>query len=139
MKNLLTNTWHEVLRLDHGERVAEGLLKFLKDKGIETAWFWGIGAAKDVELAFYDRKEKKYLNKVFKEELEITALSGNVAMLDGKPVFHMHGSFGRKNFETISGHVNDFVVHNTTEIFIHKIEGSLKRKKDPESGLNLLD
>jgi predicted DNA-binding protein with PD1-like motif len=100
----------------------------------------GIGASAWAELGFFDGDKKDYLWKKFDTRLEILALQGSVALLDGKPSFHIHGTFSDNQMRSFGGHVKDLEVAQTCEIFLHGwFKGEVERKFNPDIGLKLLD
>lgn len=126
-----------VLRLNSGEELINALEKFTLKKGIRGAWFWAIGAADDIEIAFYDLKRKKYATKRFIGRLEIVSMTGNVALKSGVPVIHAHGVFSKANFSTVGGHIVSCRISATCEIYLEK-SSMFKRKLDKKTGLNPL-
>lgn len=138
MEIVLSNAWHVILRFDEGEEVMAAVADFAAQEGISAAWLSAIGSCKEVELGYYGLAEKKYYNKVVTQELEVLDASGTIAQLEGKPALHLHGVLGDKNYQTIGGHIHRLVANATIEVFIHKIEGEIKRTKDEATGLNLL-
>ena len=138
MKHILTNASHEVLRFDLGDDVLTGLLEFSAREGIDAGWISALGAAKEVELGYYEVKSKEYRKKIYNEFLEIATITGNIGRMNNKPVIHMHGSFGTRDYATVSGHVHRLIAGATVEVFIHKIAWALNRAPDLTSGLNLL-
>ncbi|MEX1063760.1 MAG: DUF296 domain-containing protein [Candidatus Paceibacterota bacterium] len=139
MKHILSNTWHEVLRFDMGDDVTAGILEFAEKNKIEAAWLSAIGSTKEIELAFYDHEKKEYLSETFSEPLELLEASGTLAVMDGKPILHLHGVVGGQDYLTRGGHIQKIIANLTVEVFIHKLNERLERKYDPETGLNLLD
>lgn len=128
-----------LVRLNKGERLAETLDKFMSEVAMEGGWVNGIGAADEITISLYQPESKDYKWKTFSQQMEITALVGNLSRgADGKMMFHLHGTFGDKNFQTVSGHVKDFLVTATLELFITKTS-PLSRKFDEETALQLLD
>ena len=116
----------------------QGIKKFCKEHHIEAAFFHAIGAANEVELAWYDLGAKQYVTALFQESLEIVSLNGNVSLLDNDFVVHNHGVFSTKAMETKGGHVNKAVISGACEIVLTRVEGSMGRTHDDETGLNLL-
>lgn len=132
--------YNYLVRLEKGEKLAECLDKFMSETKIEGGWLNGVGAADEITIGLYQPKTKDYKWKTFNEQMEITALVGNLAYgADGKMMFHLHGTFGDKNFQTVSGHVKDFLVTATLELFVHRAYQPTRRKFDDETGLQLLD
>lgn len=138
MQHILSNPYHEVLRFDLGDDVIQGILDFAEEQEIEAAWLSAIGSAKEIELGFYNLKKQEYLKRTFNETMELLEASGTIAVMDGKPVLHIHGVFGGKDYGTVGGHIHKMIANATVEVFIHKIDGRLERKRDPKTGLNLL-
>lgn len=46
----------------------------------------------------------------FDEQLEIVNLTGDLVWVDGEPFWHIHGTFSRRDFRIISGHVTELDV-----------------------------
>ncbi len=128
-----------LVRVAKGERLGEALDEFMSETKIEGGWVNGIGAADDITIGLYQPASKDYKWKTFNEQMEITVLVGNVSQgADGKMMFHLHGTFGDENYRTFSGHVKDFLVTATLELFITKTS-PIHRKFDDDVALQLLD
>lgn len=129
-----------LIRLEKGERLSECIDRFAAETKIEGAWLSGVGAASDVELGFYHLSSKEYKWRTFGGMMEIVSLAGNLAYNEeGKMVFHLHGVFADDEYQTVGGHVKDFVAGATVEIFVHRAYQPMHRKHDDETGLQLLD
>jgi predicted DNA-binding protein with PD1-like motif len=126
-----------VIRLESGEELLAALRAFAAREHIGGAWLWGIGAADDIEIAFYDLSKKRYIAKRFRGRLEIVNITGNIALKDGKPAIHAHGVFSRPNYSVIGGHIFSCRISATCEIYLQKLN-PLHRRNDPRIGLNLL-
>lgn len=113
------------------------LKKFASLEGIKGAWFWAIGAADDIEVAFYDLRKRKYVSRRFRQRLEILNITGNIGRKGREVVLHAHGTFSRPNYSVVGGHVISCRISATCEIYLKKLK-LLKRKRDPKTGLNLL-
>lgn len=130
-----------IMRLEKGERLMAGLTELVSKEPVASAWIQGLGGASSVELGFYDLPSQQYHWQTIDELLEITSLQGNIAFdEDGKPVFHIHGSFSRADMSAIGGHVKDLEVGGTCEIFVRHWNGDkIIRKPNEQIGLSLLD
>ena len=129
---------HEiVLRLDEDEEIVESIASICKKENIESALVSAVGAVKKAELAHFDAKEKRYNKKVFEGMFEIASLSGNIAMLDGELVAHLHIVIADTDFSTYGGHLMKGIANPTCEIVILPLETKIKRAKDEKTGLNL--
>ena len=128
-----------VVVLKLGEELFESLTNFVKQNELKSAWFDGLGAAKEVELGYYRLDDKQYSWKTFVGPLEITGLHGNIVLKDCQPVFHAHGSFADGSYKVIGGHIKRLMVAGTCEILVSKLNLALTRKFDDEVGLELLE
>ncbi len=126
-----------ILRFDRGEEVMNELQQFCAEHKVRAGTFWGLGAAEGIELAEYDLKKKEYRSKEYSEMLEIASLTGNVALIDGKPALHAHGVFSTLE-NVYAGHVMKLVVGVTCEITLTVLPGEMKREYNEEIGLKLL-
>ena len=82
-----------ILSWKRGEEVLLGFREFLARENIRAGHFMGLGAAESLEIAFYNLVTKQYEKKRTNYDVEILSLTGNVAMMEGKPLIHMHGVF----------------------------------------------
>lgn len=132
--------YNDIIRLDRGERLSDALEQFATQTKCQGAWLSGVGGASEIELGFYRLDSKSYQWKTFSNLHEVVNLSGNLAIGDdGQPAFHLHGVFSDENYQTVGGHVKDFVAGGTVELFVHRTYKPLGRKLDPEVGLKTLD
>ncbi len=128
-----------LVRLEKGEEVIESLIDLAEKEKIKGGFLYGIGAVKDVSLGYFDTAKKEYQKKSFEKNYEVTSLVGDIFHFEGKPGVHCHVSLSGPDFTAIGGHLFRAVITGTGEFFIHTTDETLKRKKDPSSGLNLLD
>lgn len=116
----------------------QGIKEFCKEHHIEAGFFHVIGAVGEVELAWYDLGAKQYVTALFQEDLEIVSLSGNITKRGDEIVVHNHGVFSNKAMETKGGHVNKVIISGACEITLVRLEGSIERAYDEDTGLNLM-
>ncbi len=126
-----------VIRLDEDEEIVKSIISICKKENIESALVSGVGAVKKAELAHFDTKEKKYNKKTLEGMFEIASLSGNVAMLDGEPLAHLHIVIADTDFSTYGGHLMEGIANPTCELVVLPLETKIKRAKDEKTGLNL--
>lgn len=138
MLPLLASPTAHVLRFDRGEEVMSGLKNFCEKEGIEAASFSALGAAGHLVLSWYELATKTYHDHTYDGEYEIIGITGNVGLLDNQIIIHAHGSFSDQSMRPVSGHIKECVVSLTCEVTIQVLPGSLRRKKDEATGLNLL-
>jgi uncharacterized protein len=136
---LKSNPKGHIIRFEQGEEVISGLKQFAKEKRISAAHFVGIGMFREVELAFFNPEWRKYENTTISEDLEVVSFSGNISLYKDDVHIHAHGSFGRKDFSVIGGHIASAVIGMTLEIIVTDLETRLDRFDDPDLGLKLLE
>ena len=138
MKTITHSGSRFILRLDPGEELILSLTNFAKQTGIRSAAFTVIGSAKEVILSWYDTREKRYEDTTISDGLEVLAVSGNLGTLEGAIAIHAHGCVGDRNLNVKGGHIKKLIVAATCEVDLVLIEGTLERKPDEATGLNLL-
>ncbi|MFH1222209.1 MAG: PPC domain-containing DNA-binding protein [Candidatus Micrarchaeota archaeon] len=128
-----------VLRFDNGEEIVAALISFCSQQKISAASISAIGAARDVEIAEFDVKEKKYNVKKLSGNVEIVSLLGFITMAEGKPHAHLHICVAGPDFKAFGGHLNKVVASPTCEMLVQSLPGTINRKKDADSGLLLME
>lgn len=131
------------LRLLRGEDVLPAIAAFCAEKGVASASFRAIGAVEQSQIGFYDLPSKKYGQKDYVGAMEVASMTGNVALVDGKPFVHCHAVLsgiepGTEN-QTIGGHVFEATVAVTLEVHLVAFNENITREMDDEIGLKLLD
>ncbi|HET9411745.1 MAG TPA: DUF296 domain-containing protein [Candidatus Saccharimonadales bacterium] len=137
-----TDNFNYIIRLQKGETWSQGFADFASQTGVKGAWLNMIGSATEVTLGAYNLEQKQYLWKTFTGTLEIVAVQGNISLDEsGKPMSHLHGTIANEHYQTFGGHIKDFTVGATLEVFVHCLDGhmALRRTLDQNTGLQLLD
>ena len=127
-----------VIVIQRGEEVISRITNYAREHSLKAAWVSGLGGAGTVTLGFYDIATKSYEWKALDTPLEILNLTGNLATVDGAPFWHVHGTFGGRDYQAIGGHVKELVVGLTCELLVTSLGTSLTRVFDDETGLKLL-
>jgi predicted DNA-binding protein with PD1-like motif len=123
---------------DKGDEVLENLLAFAKEHRISAAEFTGLGALSDVVLGYFDWQKKDYRRIPIDEQVEVLALTGNIALKDGEPKLHPHIVVGKSDGTAHGGHLLEGHVRPTLEVIVTESPAHLQRRSDPETGLALL-
>ncbi len=127
-----------VLSLDNHVEIVEALTAFCLEKGILTGQVSGIGAINEATFRFLDPATKKYVDKTFAEQMEITNLTGNISQKDGKPYLHLHLTCSRRDYTCVGGHLLSARINGACELLVGTFPGvEIGRYPDPETGLNL--
>ena len=127
--------WAVVLEV--GDEVVESLRQFGRESRIRSGFFTGLGAANQIQLAFYDLDRKEYLRHDLPDNHEIGSLTGNLTQLDGEPFVHAHAVVAGRDYAARTGHLMRARCSATVEIFVHDFESEIVRRPVPEIGLNL--
>ncbi len=86
----------------------------------------------------YRRFGNKIIARMDKgEEILAKSLTGTINTMNGEFYTHIHMSAGNDKGEVFGGHLNKAVVSATCEMVIDVIDGSVDRKYDEETGLNV--
>ena len=122
-----------------GQEVMKGLLAFARKHALTAGHLTGIGAIGDAVIGYFDPQKKAYLRIHEKGQAELLSLTGNLALYDGEPFFHIHVALGLRDGSTRGGHLFEALVRPTVELVLTTYSRSVQRKIDPDTGLALLD
>ena len=138
MKFKKINNHFYLIRLSRGEKIIASLESFCQKQKITGGFFFGLGAIDKVELAHYDVEKKKYSSLIFNQPLELTNLSGNIALFKNQLIIHAHATLADKKMRAFAGHLVEGIISGTGEIFLIKTP-ALKKFFDEGTGLKLFD
>ncbi len=130
-------TW--VLVLATGDDPVAELGGFARAQGLRGAHFTAIGAFREAVVAFFDWSTRSYRDIPVREQVEVLALTGDVAEGEGGPQIHAHAVLGRSDGQAVGGHLRSASVRPTLEVVLAETPAHLVRVHDPESGLALID
>ena len=122
---------------DRGEEIIEQVLKIAREENIRLASVEALGAVDDFTVGVYKVDEKKYYSNHFEGAFEIVSLTGTISTKDGQIYQHLHMSAGDDKGAVFGGHLNRAVISATCEMVIRIIDGTVERRTDSATGLNL--
>jgi uncharacterized protein len=128
-----------ILVFDTGDEAMAELQQFARDNALSAARFTGIGAFSKVSIGYFDWERKDYLPIAIDEQVEVLALTGDVALDDGEPSVHAHVVLGRRDGSTAGGHLLEAHVRPTLELVLTEASTELRKSYDRETGLALID
>ncbi|HXS36824.1 MAG TPA: PPC domain-containing DNA-binding protein [Flavipsychrobacter sp.] len=128
-----------VLVFSTGEEVVSRLTEFATENNLKDCYFTGIGAFQKSVLGYFDFAIKDYKKIPVEEQVELLNLNGNISISDGKPKLHAHVVIGKSDGTAHGGHLLEGIVKPTLELILTESPVYLRRKKDKETGLPLLD
>ena len=124
--------------LKPGTGLTDGLLAIAKREKTRTAKVEAIGGVKQLRLAYYNSKARKYEEHEYDEFFEVTSLIGNITLKDEEPFLHLHGTFGKKDMSVIGGHVISGTVFPLLEAVFTPTKNTALRRFDEKMGLNVI-
>jgi len=126
-----------ILSIADGASLIESMTDFILSERITAGQITGIGAVNEVVLRFFDPHTKQYVDREFHEQMEIANLSGNISLVGGMPILHLHATLGRSDYTALAGHVLDAKIRWAGEFFITPLDTRVVKVKDTDIGLNL--
>ena len=128
-----------VLSIDNHQEISAALAAFCREKDIRCGAVYGLGAFNKATFRFLDPATKKYVDKTFEEQMEITNLTRNISRKDGEVYLHLHITASRRDYSCIGGHLLSAVLSGACELVVESFDGEIGRRFDSETGLNLYD
>ena len=125
--------------LAKGDEAMSVLGRIVREQKIEVASITAIGAFERAVLGYFDWETKEYKRNPVAEQVEVLSLLGDVAVADGEPTLHLHAVLGKRDGSTVGGHLLEGHVRPTLELTLIEPPAHLRKRKDPESGLALID
>jgi predicted DNA-binding protein with PD1-like motif len=124
--------------LESGDEVIQCLNTMAKDNQLSASQFTGLGAFSDVVLGYFSWSEKDYREIPIDEQVEVLNLTGDVTLSEGEPRLHPQVVLGKADGSAHGGHLLKAHVRPTLEIVLTESPAHLVRRRDPESGLPLI-
>jgi uncharacterized protein len=129
-----------VVILDSGEEAFTTLTKFVNAAGVTAASLTAIGAFEKATIGWFDFDRKTYKNIEVDQQCEVLSAIGDVAVGDdGKASLHVHVVLGLSDGTTRGGHLMAGTVRPTLEVVLTDTPAHLRRKKNPDIGIALID
>jgi predicted DNA-binding protein with PD1-like motif len=122
-----------------GQEVMKGLLAFAKKHDLVAGHLTGIGAISDAVIGYFDPEINAYRRHRENEQAELLSLTGNLALDDNAPFFHVHVALGLRDGSARGGHLFEATVRPTVELVLTTSPRPVRRKIDAETHLPLLD
>ena len=122
-----------------GDEAFSGLLEFAEKYHVTSAHFTAIGAVNRAVLGWFDPQRKMYKKIPIEGQHEVIAMSGDIALYQGKPVVHTHMVVGTSDGTTRAGHVLGAFVSPTLEVMVTVDPLAMQKRFDPNTDLTLID
>lgn len=119
--------------------VTDPLLAFANEHGLSAAQVTAIGAFSEVTLGYFDPLKKSYTKIPVHQQVEVLSFVGNIAREEGKCKLHAHVVIGKADGTAHGGHFLEGKVWPTLEMVISETPQHLRRVRDEDTGLALID
>ena len=124
-------------RLDNVAEIIGQITDIVRERKIEAASFYAIGALTRADLGYYDQASHEYHVTPVEVPVELASCSGNVSLLDGEPFVHAHAVLADGQSHTWAGHLVRGSIF-AAELYLQELPGPrLNRTHDPITDLNL--
>ncbi len=122
-----------------GEDPIPGLTRFAEEQNLSASGFTAIGAFSEAVLGYFDWEKKDYERIPVREQTEVLALVGDIAIEgENRKKVHAHVVLGKRDGAACGGHLLSAKVRPTLEAILTESPGYLRRVHDRESGLALI-
>ena len=129
-----------VVVLETGDEVASQIKAFADREKLKAAQLTAIGAFSDAVLGYFDWEQKQYRQTPVNEQVEVAAFIGDIALSKNDDrSLHVHVVLGRRDVTALAGHLMEAHVRPTLEVILTEHPAHLRKRRDPESGLALID
>ncbi|HET7584975.1 MAG TPA: DUF296 domain-containing protein [Gemmatimonadaceae bacterium] len=122
---------------DEGDEVVASLRELGGAEHV-TGFFTGLGGLREATIAFWNPETKVYEPRDLREQLEVAALTGSIALADDGPKVHAHIVVAGSDGRAYAGHLIRGVVRPTLELSFTESATVLRRVTDEATGLSLL-
>jgi len=126
-----------VLRLELGDDIVDSIQQFCANLGIANASVQGIGSVKSPKLAHYSIETKQFTELTIPGILEITSLLGNIALVEDRPLAHLHVTLSNEAMQTYGGHMIKGECSATLELIVTSYPSQHTKAHDDEVGLSV--
>jgi predicted DNA-binding protein with PD1-like motif len=127
-------------KLKYGGDLLNELTSVCEEKSIRLGRIEAIGAVQKARIGFYDQKSREYRFSEIDKPMEITKLTGNVSMRDGKAMVHAHITLADSQGHAFGGHLAQGTIVFVCEFIMNSYEGpDYCRAYDERTGLPLWD
>ncbi|MFP8892633.1 MULTISPECIES: PPC domain-containing DNA-binding protein [Chryseobacterium] len=128
-----------IVSIENHSNIVEALTDFIQNQNIRAGEVTGIGAVSEATLRFFNPATKKYVDRTFKEQMEVTNISGNVSEIEGEQTLHLHITLGRQDYTALAGHLLEAKIQGAGEFIFYPLATRVVKIKNEETGINFYD
>lgn len=126
------------IALQRDDEVATALLEFATTHRVTSGHFTGIGALREVRIAWYDLSNKEYRIMDVPGQVEALSLVGDVGVAGASPVVQCQLVVGLEDGTTRGGHLVHALASPTLEVTFTAEPTMLRKSFDNYSRLTLI-
>jgi uncharacterized protein len=127
-----------IFRPAKGTDLLKELDAYVRSHGINLAWIAMFGAVSPASLRFYEQDTQSWKDFVIDKEVEVDSALGNVTLLNGEPIVHVHMTVSDETGACFGGHLAEGTIVFNMEIVIQALSGPvISRKHDAATGLTI--
>lgn len=125
-------------RLDYGSDLVEALTEVCLDNDIRLGRVEAIGAVQKACVGYYNQQTRSYEYHNIDQPVEITNLTGNISLKEGKPFVHAHITLTDSEGNASGGHLCPGTTVFACEFIIQAFDGpEFNRSHDAQTALPL--
>ena len=109
--------------LDYGSDLLNSLTYICEKENIVLGRLELIGAVQKARIGYYLQDRNIYTSSELNDPMEITSLTGNISLKDGKPFVHAHINLANAEGNVLGGHLLEGTVVFAAEFIIQTFEG----------------
>lgn len=128
-----------VLVFSKGDEIVSGLTEFAQQYNVKSAHYQAIGDALSAKVGVFDYGRKAFKVIPFTDPIEVTSLTGDVAIYNGKPVAHTHLNLATFDGLIHGGHLFELISGPTVELFVTVEPTPLYKKLNTEFDAAIID
>ena len=127
-----------ILKPPLGSDLLKELEDYVRANGINLAWLSGVGAVSRATIRYYDQPKQAWIDLDLEQRLEVAGMWGNVSLLNGEPIVHLHVVLADEKGRCHGGHLGNNTLVFNLEILMTTLSGPpVMRKMDPQTGLTI--
>ena len=125
------------IALQRGDEIMSSLEEYCLKNNIQTASISGIGAVSEITVGAYNMQTKTFANQTYRGNYEVSSLLGNISILDGKAIAHLHIVISDAQGQCIGGHLQSGIISVTGELVLDVCNTPIVRQFDEETQRHL--
>jgi predicted DNA-binding protein with PD1-like motif len=127
-----------ILKPPFGSDLLKELEDYVRANGINLAWLSGVGAVSRATIRYYDQPKQEWVDLELDQRLEVAGMLGNVSLMNGEPIVHVHITLVDEQGRCYGGHLGHNTLVFNLEILLTTLSGPpVTRKMDAQTGLTL--